>query len=92
MSEEFRCDGCDEYYGGSPTEVSIGTKAGTVGLTEIVIGHAAGRDDACPADDEPVTRFGGRLSVDQPSISVQRALQNAAKRGRFEPEKEGSDD
>lgn len=100
MSEGFRCDGCDKYYGGTPTEVSIGTETGTVGLTEIVIGHAAGRDDACPADGEPIHTvrwpFVGRSTVDFCATCTAEflvpALQDAAKQGRFGPEQEVESD
>lgn len=54
MSEGFRCDGCDEYHGGNPTQVKVCLEYSTVGRT-ITLGHCAGRADAHPGEQDAET-------------------------------------
>lgn len=54
MSKAFRCDGCDRFFGGTPSTISVSNGYSTVG-EELTLGHAPGVDDAFPADDPTET-------------------------------------
>jgi hypothetical protein len=90
MSEAFRCDGCDEYYGGTPTTISIGLEHGVVG-DSVTLGHFAGRDDAHPRDDEPehIVEWpfhdgGVELCATCTASYVVPGVQEAAQQGRYD--------
>lgn len=89
MSEAFRCDGCDEYYGGQPTEIRVCMAYSGISST-IILGHAAGRDDAHPdpADKHKVewpwhsgtVQFCAECTANE----IVPAMQRLARRGRYE--------
>jgi hypothetical protein len=90
MSEAFRCDGCDEFYGGVPTTISVCQEHGAIGET-LTLGHVAGRDDAHPRDDEPTHAAewpfsGGSIELCATCTAnyVVPGVQKAARQGRYD--------
>lgn len=50
MSDAFRCDGCDEFYSGEAAVYVDLETGGAIGITDVRLGHDAGRDDPDPAE------------------------------------------
>jgi hypothetical protein len=96
MSEAFRCDGCDEFYGGRPTDISICLNRPYTSDT-VTLGHDAGRDDGHPKGEEPTHKvewpFSGysvELCAKCTAEYLMPGIQQAAQQGRYAREK--SDD
>lgn len=89
MSEAFRCDGCDDFYGGEPAIATKAPGTHTIGVNQMQLSHDPGRNDAFPADDPteevtwPFHRTRLQFCVSCAAEHIVPGILEAAQQGRY---------